>query len=66
MKKLHKSKKNKILAGVLGGLGEYLNMDPTILRVVWVVVTVFTGFFPGILAYLIAALVIPEEGSDNH
>lgn len=63
MKKLYRSKKNKMLAGVLGGLGEYINLDPTILRIGWTVVVVFTGFFPGFFLYFLAILIIPEESS---
>jgi len=52
-----------MLAGVFGGLGEYVNLDPTVLRIVWVVLTVFTGFFPGFLIYYLVILIIPEEQS---
>jgi len=52
-----------MLAGVFGGLGEYVNLDPTVLRIVWVVVTVFTGFFPGFFLYFLVILIIPEESS---
>jgi len=61
MKRLYKSKDNKILFGVIGGLGEYFNVDPVILRLLWVVVVVFTAFFPGVIAYLVAALIIPHK-----
>jgi phage shock protein C len=61
MKRLYKSKENKILAGVIGGLGKYFNIDPVILRVVWIIVTALTGFFPGIVAYFVASLIIPEK-----
>lgn len=61
MKKLYKSKRNKILTGVIGGLGEYFNVDPVLLRVVWIVIVVFTGLMPGIIAYLLATFVIPKE-----
>ncbi|MFH1582170.1 MAG: PspC domain-containing protein [bacterium] len=65
MKKLYKSRKNRILAGVLGGLGEYINLDPTVLRIAWAVVTVFTGFFPGLFVYFLAVLIVPEN-TDIH
>lgn len=62
MKKvLQRSTKNKMVAGVFGGLGEYLDIDPTILRLSWVLITIFTGFIPGIIAYLLAAVIIPQE-----
>jgi len=61
MKKLYKSKENKIFAGVIGGIGKYFNIDPVLLRIVWVLATVFTGFVPGIIVYIISILVVPEK-----
>ena len=58
-KNLYRSKKNKILAGIFGGLGEYFDIDPTLLRLAWLLVFVFTGFFPGLLAYLVAVIIVP-------
>ena len=58
-KKLYRSRYDKKLAGVCGGLAKYLNMDPTVVRVIWAVISVCAG--AGILAYLVCALVIPEE-----
>jgi phage shock protein C len=60
-KKLYRSDKNKIISGVFGGLGEYVNVDPVILRLIWIVVLVFTGFIPGIIAYFLAVVVIPKK-----
>lgn len=59
--RLYRSEKDKIIAGVLGGLGEYFDTDPTILRLGFLVVTIFTGFVPGIILYLLAALIIPKK-----
>ena len=50
-----------MIAGVVGGLAEYLGMDPTLARVLYVLISVFSAAFPGILVYLILWLVIPEE-----
>jgi len=61
MKKLYRSKENKKLAGVLGGLGEYLEVDPAILRLTWIVLTVFSGVVPGVIAYFIALFVVPNK-----
>ncbi|HRH31934.1 MAG TPA: PspC domain-containing protein [bacterium] len=61
MKKLYKSSTDKKIAGVCGGLAEYFEIDATILRLVWALVVVFSGFVPGGLVYLIAALVMPEK-----
>lgn len=63
-KKLYRSEDNKILAGVIGGFGEYFNVDPVILRVFYVLLTVFTGFIPGIIAYILAAIVVPKPGKE--
>ena len=57
-KKLYKSKTNKKLAGVCGGVGEFLGIDPTIIRLIWVLLTLFVGC--GLLLYIICALIIPE------
>ena len=57
-KKLYRNTQNKVIAGVCAGLAEYLNIDPTIVRVIWALVS-FSG--AGLLAYLVCALVIPEE-----
>lgn len=59
-RKLARSTSNKVLAGVCGGLAEYLNMDATLVRVLWVVLTLVTGGGIGIIAYIILALVLPE------
>ena len=56
-KKLYRSKKDRKLVGVCGGLAEYFDIDPTIVRLVVVLVALFSI---GVLAYLVAALVIPE------
>lgn len=61
MEKLYKSDENKVFTGVVGGIGEYLNIDPVVLRLAWVLLTVFTGFAPGIIAYLIATLIVPKK-----
>jgi phage shock protein PspC (stress-responsive transcriptional regulator) len=60
MKKLVRSKANRMVCGVCGGIGEYLNVDPTIVRLVWVVVSLLSCG-TGLLAYLIAAIVVPED-----
>jgi len=58
--KLKKSKKDKIIAGVLGGIAEYFNFDPTLVRMVWLIIVAFTGFVPGVIIYIIAVLVFPK------
>jgi len=60
MKKLYKSKKNKIVCGVCGGIGEYFKWDPTIVRLVFAAMVFFSSG-AGIIAYIIAALIIPSH-----
>jgi phage shock protein C len=60
-KRLYRSKTNRIFAGICGGLGEYLDVDPVMLRLVWTLIVVFTGIFPGVIAYFIAIFIVPEK-----
>lgn len=60
-KRLYRSRTNRMVFGILGGLGDYFNVDPTLLRLAWVVIVVLTGFVPGLIIYLLAAIIIPEE-----
>jgi len=61
MKKLYRSKNNRIFAGIIGGVGEYFDIDPSMLRLLWILILVFTGLIPGIIAYIIAMFVIPKQ-----
>lgn len=61
MKKLYKSE-NKVLAGVCGGIAEYFDVDPTLIRLAWVVFCAAGG--SGILAYILCALFIPQKPID--
>jgi len=58
-RKLTRSRQHKIIAGVCGGIAEYLEIDPTVVRVAYVVASVFSALFPGFLAYIILAFLIP-------
>ena len=60
MKKLYLSKDKKI-SGVCGGIGEYFEIDPTLIRLGWIIMTILTGIVPGIIAYVIATIVIPTK-----
>jgi len=60
-KVLHRSRKNRMIAGVCGGLGEHFGIDPTLVRIIYVVGSILSVAFPGILVYLILWVVIPEE-----
>ena len=57
-KKLYRSETNSMLAGVCGGIGEYFNIDPTLVRLGWVV---FSAVGAGVLAYIVAAIIIPKQ-----
>lgn len=59
--KLTRSRSNRMIFGVCGGLGEYMGIDPTIVRLIWILITIFSGFLVGVIAYLLAAIVIPEK-----
>lgn len=59
-KKLYRSRKNRMIAGVCGGIADYLNTDPTIVRLVMVLLAFF-GATAGIWIYLIAAIIVPNE-----
>lgn len=60
-KKLYLSMSDRKIIGLCGGIGAYLEVDSSIIRLAWIVFTVITGILPGIFAYIIAALVIPNE-----
>lgn len=61
MKKLFRSRVNKQIAGVCGGLAQYFNCDATIIRLAWVLISLVSASVPGLLIYLVCALIIPEE-----
>ena len=62
MKRLTRSTTDRWIAGICGGIGEYLEIDPNVIRVIWVILTVPTGFFPGIIIYILLWILLPEEG----
>ncbi len=64
-KRLYRSKSDRMLAGVLGGLAEYFDIDGSLLRILWVLLTAFTGFFLGILIYVCAIFIIPNQVKIN-
>ena len=63
-KRLYRSRDNRMIAGVCGGLGEYFNIDPTLIRLLFVA-AVFFGVGGGALAYLIMMILVPEEPWDQ-
>ena len=64
-KKLTRSS-NKILAGVCGGIAEYFDVDPTLLRVIYVILSLFGAGFAGLLLYLILMLIMPAAPAKNN
>lgn len=59
-KRLYRSRE-KMVAGVLGGIANYFDIDPTIVRIAYVVLSIASVGFPGLLAYIIMWIIIPEE-----
>lgn len=66
MKKLYLSQKDKKLFGFCGGIGEFFNVDTTLIRIIWIILTVLTGIAPFVLIYIVAVLVTPKgENKDT-
>ncbi len=63
VEKLYRSKNDRMIAGVCGGLAEYLDMDPAIIRLLWAIFTCFA--FSGLILYIIACIIIPNERNDT-
>ena len=61
MKHLYLSDTNKVLAGVLGGLGEYFGVDPVVLRLAFVFLLLATAVIPGMIAYAAAVFIVPRK-----
>jgi phage shock protein C len=64
MKRLYRSKKERMLGGVCAGLGEHFDIDPTVIRLAWAVITVIS-IGTGILVYILAWIIIPEEDTGS-
>lgn len=61
MKRLYKVNEGKMIDGVCAGIAEYLNLDPTVVRVLWAVISCFGGL--GVVAYIVCALIMPRKPS---
>jgi phage shock protein C len=61
-KKLQLSSNDVKISGVCGGIAEYFDADPSIVRLGWALLVLITGIFPGIILYIIAAMILPKEG----
>ncbi|HWC05066.1 MAG TPA: PspC domain-containing protein [Methylomirabilota bacterium] len=57
---LHRSRKHKMIAGVCGGIAEWLGWDPTVVRILYVVVSVLSAAFPGIIVYVVLWILMPK------
>ena|SRR5215475_6393269 len=60
-RKLLRSRSDRKIAGVCAGLAQHTDLDPTLMRFIWALVTIMSGIFPGLVVYVIAWIVIPEE-----
>ena len=61
-KRLTRSVSDRMLCGVCGGIAEYLDVDPTVIRVAYVALSLFSAAFPGLILYIVLALIIPQKG----
>lgn len=61
-KRLYKSRNNKMICGVCAGIGDYFNIDPSIVRVLWAVLALAAG--TGVLAYIACAIILPEGDTE--
>ena len=69
MKKLYKDRQTAVISGVLSGIAQYFKLDVTLVRVVYLVLTLFTTFFPGVILYIVMAFVMPDKseiGYENY
>jgi phage shock protein C len=60
-KKLYRSRVDRKISGVLGGLAQYLNADPALTRIIFVLIAIFTAVMPMALIYIVAAFIIPND-----
>lgn len=60
-RRLTKSSRERIIAGVCGGIAEYLDTDPTLVRAAYVVLSLLSAAFPGVIVYIILALIMPDS-----
>jgi phage shock protein C len=60
-KRLYKSRNDKMIDGVCGGIANYLNVDPTLVRAICALITIFSAGIPGIIVYIVFAVIMPVE-----
>jgi phage shock protein C len=61
MRRIYRSRDKRMIAGVCGGLAEYLDVDVTVIRLLYVLISVMSALFPGILIYILSMFIIPRE-----
>ena len=59
--KLHRSRRDRVIAGVCGGIAEWLGWDPTLVRVLYVLTSILSIAFPGLVVYVLLWIIVPEE-----
>ena len=64
-KKLHKITKGKKISGVCMGIADYIDVDVTLVRIIWVAVSLFMSILPGLFMYFICAVIMPEDNDDD-
>lgn len=64
-KKLYRSERDKVFLGILGGLSEYFDVDPTVYRLLFLFFIFITGLFPGVIFYFVAGLIVPSRKFEN-
>lgn len=60
-KRLYRSRSDRMVAGVCAGMGKYLGMDATVIRLLFALLAIFTGFVPGLILYLVMMFIVPDE-----
>jgi phage shock protein C len=63
--RLRRSRRNRMVGGVIGGVAEYFDRDPTLLRVLYVLISIVSAAFPGIFVYLVLWVLIPEQPAES-
>ena len=61
---LHRSRRYRMIAGVCGGIAEWLDWSPTLVRILFVLISILSAAFPGIIVYIILWVVMPEKNRD--
>ena len=64
MKRLYRSSENKNIFGILGGLGEYFDIDPAVFRLVYICAAISTGIVPLVIAYFICCFIVPKRPAE--